>query len=530
MPRREDTRIVKATIATRLATLAVLASSACSRAPDRGDPEVASANAAPHDETAKADRERQPVVSTDTSPFIRPLAKTWTGDLDGMIDRRAIRVLITPTRTQYWIDKGQQTGVEYELLQAFEGWINKKYRAKRHVNIHVVFIPTSRADLIPGLQKGWGDVAAGVLTVTPERLAQVDYGGPLYRNLKEVPVTGPRSPAIATLDDLAGKKVVVRSSSSYWTHLEELNRRFAAEGKPPIVLQAAPEDLADDDLMELANAGLIGVTVVDRYAARLWSKIFPRIVVHDSVFVHDGGDVGWMIRKDSPLLKTDIDEFARSHGQGTLLGNTLLKKYTGSTRFLRDAMSSSSTERYNRTVGLFRKYGDEYSLDPQLMLAQGYQESGLDQTRRSRVGAIGVMQIMPATGKQLKVGDISQLEPNIHGGVKYIRSLIDHNFADQPMDDLNRTLFAFAAYNAGPTRVRRLREKAAQSGLDPNVWRNNVELIAARDIGAETVTYVANIYRYYVAYRLAMGEQSARKDALEQLRGPTPAPTKKDAK
>src|SRR6476646_1664058 len=199
---------------------------------------------------------RANALPSEAAPFVGPLATVRAGDLDSMIARRAIRVLITPTRTQYWIDKGQQTGVEYELLQAFEGWINKKYRAKRHVNIHVVFIPTSRADLIPGLQKGWGDVAAGVLTVTPERLAQVDYGGPLYRNLKEVPVTGPRSPAIATLDDLAGKKVVVRSSSSYWTHLEELNRRFAADGKPPIVLQAAPEDLADDDLMELANAGL----------------------------------------------------------------------------------------------------------------------------------------------------------------------------------------------------------------------------------------------------------------------------------
>ena len=502
-----------------LPLLAVLALTECGGDPAR---EVAEAPARPP-APAVAEEAAPPADTAKTSHFVRPLAEAWTGDLEGMVDRRVIRVLITPTRTQYWIDRGQQVGVEYELLEAFQDWINKKYRARRYVNIQVVFIPTSRADLIPGLLEGRGDVAAGILTATPERLAQVDFGGPLFRGIREVPVTGPRSPALSTLDDLAGARVVVRRSSSYWTHLEALSRRFAGEGKPPIVLQAAPEDLTDDDLMELVNAGLIGVTVVDRYAAQLWSKIFPGIRVHDSVAVHDGGETGWLIRKQSPRLKGDIDQFARAHGQGTLLGNTLRRKYTGSTRFLKDAMSPQAVDRYNRTVGLFRKYGERYSLDFLLMLAQGYQESRLDQNIRSRVGAIGVMQVMPATGKELRVGDIRQLEPNIHAGVKYIRYLIDRYYANEPIDDLNRTLLAFAAYNAGPGRVSRLRADAAKRGLNPNIWRDNVELIAAREIGAETVTYVANIYKYYVAYQLMLSAQTARQEELTRLRAKAPS-------
>ena len=457
-------------------------------------------------------------LPTPVAPFIGPLATAWTGDLDSMITRRVIRVLIAPTRTQYWIDRGRQTGVEYELLRAFEDWLSEKYRARRHVNLHVVFVPTSRDALIPGLLAGRGDIAAGILTLTPERLTQVDGGGPFFSGVKEVAVTGPESPTVSSLDDLSGQQVVVRRSSSYWSHLEQLNVRFAREGKPPIRLEAAPEDLADDDLLEMVNAGLIDGTVVDRYAARLWRKILPGLRLHEDAPINEGGDVGWLVRKESPKLKQEIDEFAKGHGQGTTLGDKLIKKYTGSTRFLTDARSPEATKRYKQVVDLFRKYGDQYSLDYMLVLAQGYQESRLKQSARSPVGAVGVMQVMPATGEELGVGDINQIDPNIHAGVKYIRLMIDQNFASDSIDPLNQTLLAFAAYNAGPGRVRRLRAEAARMGLNPNVWRNNVELVAARRIGAETVTYVANIYKYYVAYRLVQREQEEREEEIERLR------------
>jgi len=470
------------------------------------------------DSTSPAEPSQAEAMPSEVAPFVRPLTDAWTGDLDSLIARRVIRVLITPTRTQYWIDGGQQTGVEYELLRAFEDWLSNKYGAQRHIKIHVVFVPTSRDALIPGLLSGVGDIAAGILTITPERLARVDAGGPFFRGVKEVAVTGPKSRMVNSLEELAGRRVVVRRSSSYWTHLEQLNARLASEGKPPVKLEAAPEDLADDDLLEMVHAGLIDITVVDRYAGLLWSKILPGLRVHEDAAVNEGGDVGWLIRKGSPKLKQEIDEFARSHGQGSLVGNLLVRKYTGSTRFLTDASSPDATKRYKQVVDLFRKYGDRYSLDYLLVLAQGYQESRLNQSALSPVGAVGVMQVMPATGEELGVGDIRQLEPNIHAGVKYIRKLIDQNFASDSIDPLNQTLLAFAAYNAGAGRVRRLRTEAAKQGLNPNVWRNNVELIAARRIGAETVTYVANIYKYYVAYRLVQRQQEEREKEIERLR------------
>jgi membrane-bound lytic murein transglycosylase MltF len=182
---------------------------------------------------------------------------------------------------------------------------------------------------------------------------------------------------------------------------------------------------------------------------------------------------------------------------------------------VKNAATDAERKKFEAVVELFRKYSDQYKVDFLLMAAQGYQESQLNQDAKSRVGAIGIMQIMPATGKELNVGDIAQMEPNIHGGVKYVRGLIDTYFKDEPMDSLNKGLFAFAAYNAGPGRVRQLRKEAEKRGLDPNVWFGNVEQIASERIGRETVTYVANIYKYYIAYRL-VAEEAARKAAAKE--------------
>ena len=305
----------------------------------------------------------------------------------------------------------------------------------------------------------------------------------------------------------------VRKSSSYWTHLEHLNERFVQEQKPPVVLKAAPEDLQDDDLLEMVNAGLVEIIVVDRYQALLWAKVFKNLKPHKGIVVNAGGDLAWMIRKDSPKLKAEIAAFAKKYGGKSEFGNKLIKKYggDGNPRIVKQATSAGEIKKFQKTVEFFRKYGDQYDMDYLLMVAQGYQESLLDQNARSSVGAIGVMQLMPDTGKEMKTGDVTQLEPNIHAGIKYMRFLRDQYFENEPMDARNKTLFSFASYNAGPARVQKLRKEAEQRGLDPNVWFNNVEIIAARRIGEETVTYVANIYKYYVAYKL-VEEQLAEKE------------------
>ena len=301
-----------------------------------------------------------------------PLVRQWTGDLDGMVERRYIRALVVPTRTQYWLENGQESGIEYELLKAFERQINRDHPHKqKNVKTYVVFVPTSRDDLIPALVEGRGDLAAGVLTVTPERQAQIDFGAPFAEDVNEIVVTGPRSAPVARIEDLSGREVFVRESSSYWTHLEEWNARLGAAGLAPIRLVPAPEQLQDDDVLEMLQAGLIDATVVDRYVAKLWSQILPDLRLLETPAVHGGGKVAWMMRKDSPKLRASVDVFARKHRQGSLLGNTLIKKYIGSTRFVKPATSPAELAKLERTFELFETFGDRYKLDALLLAAQG---------------------------------------------------------------------------------------------------------------------------------------------------------------
>ena len=226
-----------------------------------------------------------------------------------------------------------------------------------------------------------------------------------------------------------------------------------------------------------------------------------------------------MIRKNSPQLMVELNAFVARYPEGSLQRNVLLQKYLKSIKYAKEATSMQEIAKFQQIVQFLRKYSGEYGLDYLLMAAQGYQESGLDQNKKSAVGAIGVMQVMPATGKELKVGDITQLEANVQAGVKYIRFMMDQFYANEPMDALNKGLFTFSSYNAGPGRIKQLREQAAKRGLNPNLWFNNVELIAAEKIGRETVQYVSNIYKYYLAYKMFEEQQEERKKAKSEVTG-----------
>jgi len=454
-----------------------------------------------------------PTAKGRTGLALEPITTAWTGDFDGMSERRLVRVLTVYSKTLYFIDKGTPRGTAYDQGKLLEDFVNKS-AGTGQLKINVQFVPMSRDELIPALLEGRGDIIMADMTVTPERKQRVDFTAPWIDGVDEIVVTSPGGPPVESTDDLAGKDVFVRESSSYFQSLTKLNERFKQEGKPLVTITPAPEELEDEDLLEMANADLVKVLVVDNHKAWFWQRVWPRLKLHPTVGVRTGGEIAWAIRKDSPKLLQTLNRFMGENGPDSLNSRMLFRRYLLNTQYVKNSQAADA--RFRKVVAMFRKYGSRYNLDWMLMAAQGYQESRLDQSARSQVGAIGVMQVMPDTGKDLKVGDITQIDPNIHAGIKYIRFMIDQQFAGEPMTDLDKGLFAFAAYNAGPGRIRQLRREAAAKGLDPNVWFNNVERIAAERIGRETVTYVSNIYKYYVAYLLVQGEYMQRRELKQK--------------
>jgi membrane-bound lytic murein transglycosylase MltF len=440
--------------------------------------------------------------------------KPFTGDFDALVARRSIRVGVTFNRTHYFIDKGQERGLTYESLKLFENDLNADLKTG-NLKVHVVIVPMTRNQLYPALASGKVDMVAAMVTVRPELEKLAAFSVPTRTNVNEVVITGPGAPPIATVDDLAGQAVFVRTGSIYEESLVRLNEQLKARGKPAVVIDEAPDVLEDDDVLEMVNAGLAPITVVDDYLAEFWSQVFTDIKVHRDLTLRSGGNLAVAFRKENPRLREVVNTWLGKHAKGDAFRNTIEQRYLKSVKYAKNAAADAERQKLQAVVELFKKYGAQYNLDYLLMAAQGYQESGLDQSVKSPVGAIGVMQVMPATAKDLQVGDVSETEANIHAGVKYMRFMIDRYYKDEPMDQVNKALFTFASYNAGPARVRRLREEAAKRGLDPNVWFGNVEQIASERIGRETVTYVANIYKYYIAYKL-LSEERARRDEAKQ--------------
>jgi membrane-bound lytic murein transglycosylase MltF len=270
------------------------------------------------------------------------------------------------------------------------------------------------------------------------------------------------------------------------------------------------EELETEDILEMVNAGSLPLTIADDYLVSAWQAVLPDLVVYEDIKLREGRCIAWMVRKNNPQLKKSLNRFLRTHKKGTLLGNIYFRRYYENARQLKDPTTSAHRKKVGTYESMIRKYADRYGFDWLLILALAFQESGLNPSRVSRAGAVGIMQIRPATAKDPHVGiaDVRDVENNIHAGVKYLAFLRDRYFSAEEIRPRDRIRLALAAYNAGPARIRKVRLQAKRMGLDPDKWFRNVELAALQSIGQETVRYVSNINKYYVLYQALAQQQN----------------------
>jgi membrane-bound lytic murein transglycosylase MltF len=427
-----------------------------------------------------------------------------TGDLNSMVKRRRIRALVFYSRTGFFYVNGRPQGINYEALRAFEQFVNQKLNTRKQF-IQVTFVPIRPDQAETYLTQGVGDLIAYGLVVTPEREKKVAFSIPIATNIKQIVVTGKGFGQATSLQDLSGKKIYINPLSTYYDNLQKVNVLLRKQGKAPILIEKADPNLGDEDLMEMVNAGIIPATVTITERATLWASVLPNITAHPDLVIANQQDLAWAMRKNNPELKALVDEFVRTHGMGTSFGNALMRRYLQNTKWIKNPTTEAEIKKFNDNIAFFKKYSAEYSMDYLLVVAQGYQESMLNQSARNG-GAVGIMQVKPAlaAAPPISVPNVSTAQNNIEAGVKMLHSIEEKYFSDPKIDPMNRLLLTFAAYNAGPTRIAALRRQAAARGLDPNVWFGNVELVVAQSVGQVTVQYVSNIYKYYVAYKLVV--------------------------
>jgi membrane-bound lytic murein transglycosylase MltF len=451
----------------------------------------------------------------DRDEILEHANEAWTDDLDGITKRGFIRILTVHNPLFFQFEGAGQRGLVAEWGKAFEEHLGEEIGRVRSPT--VVLIPVGRDELLPGLIEGRGDLVMGNLTITPERQKLVDFGPPIHTDVNELVVTGPQAPEIASFDDLVETGLYVRRSSSYFEHLQGLNAERVAQGKPSIPITEADENLEDYDLLDMVNAGALGAVIVDSHKAAFWQQVFDRIQIHENLSVNSGGQIAWALRKESPQLMQSVAAFSKKVKKGSLLGNILLKRYLGDADWLENALASDDHERYDEAIEIIKRYADQYDFDWLIIAAQAYQESHFDQNKRSRAGAVGVMQLLPSTAAEpvVDIPDIDELENNIHAGVKYLHWLRVTYFSDDAISPLDQVLFSFAAYNAGPGNMRKARRRAKRLGFDPNEWFGNVDIGMYRAVSGEPAAYVRNIYKYYVTYQGLERSRRAREKALE---------------
>jgi membrane-bound lytic murein transglycosylase MltF len=448
-----------------------------------------------------------------------------TEDLDILLKFGVIRMLAPYSQTFFFQDRGSFHGVSVEIADELEKYVRKAYPKNRQKFV-VVVIPTSRDRLLLDLLAGLGDVAVGDIVITPEREKQVTFTTPTFGGVTIVVVTKAGVAPMSTADDLSGKDIAASPAKSSYADLVALNERLTAAGRPPVNIFDVPPALEVEDMMEMVAAGLLPAIPAERWAANAWATLIPGLMIHDNAILASGIDIGWAVRPSNPKLLAMLNAFIGKVGGGSARNlRDLAIYYVKHTKRIHAATTPKEIEKFNATLAFFQEFGRAYDFDDLMLLAQAYQESQLDQSTLSPAGAIGLMQLLPDTGREMAVGNIRQAKANVHAGAKYMRLMIDKYLKDATFDEQNRTLFAFACYNAGPGRVAGLRREAKKEGLDENVWFDNVERVAAHRIGQETVRYVRNIYKYYIGYKLLL-ESQQREAAAKALIAIVPSASK----
>ena len=453
------------------------------------------------EDTPASEQEKTSPQTPEDLPLGAHLSYAYKDDLPGLLQKKYIRVLTTLNRTNFFISEGHLVGYEYSLLKAYEKHLNKKL-GKKALGVVLEFIPVNRDELMAKLTQGYGDIAAAGLTITPERKKQVQFTIPYRKNVQEIIVSNTQDFTPKSLEDLAGHSIYVRTSSSYHQSLMRLNDRLEQEDLKPVKIKDIGENIETESILEMVNSGALGLTVADNHIAEAWSKALPDLVLHEDIAVRKGGKIAWMVRKNNPKLLASLDSFLKTHKQGTRLGNIYFERYYSPKTLLKNPADHAYGEKLKTYEAVIKKYAKMYDFDWLLILAMAFQESGLDNAKESHAGAVGLMQVRPATAGDANIGikNVRKLQNNVHAGVKYLHFLRDQYFSDPSIRPRDQIRFALASYNAGPANIRRARQATKKMGLDPNRWFRNVELAVLKSIGRETVRYVSNINKYYILY------------------------------
>ncbi len=433
--------------------------------------------------------------------------KLASPDLEGIKKRGVLRVLTRNNPVTYFLYKGRQFGFDHELAKLIADDLG--------VRLDMV-VPPSRAQLIPWLLQGKGDMIAASMTITDERKKKVQFTEP-YFYVNEMVVKKKGAPKPTNLEELKAQKVHVRKSSNYYNTLRGLGVRSVVYAPEAIETEALIGQVADAKIpLTVADTHILDLELA--YGTEVEPAFSLTKIDEAEMAKRRKGDMGakriaFAVRPQSKAFKAYLDKWVKKNYRGLKYNILKARYFKNKRKFARfKEKRSGKSGQISPYDALIKKYSIRYGLDWRLMAAQAYVESHFDPKAKSWVGALGLFQVMPRTGASMGFHNLQDPETGIHAGIKYMSRLISR--FDPALPFKQRVRMALAAYNAGLGHVHDARRLAVQKGWDRDRWFQNVEkamlLLAKPEYakkarhgycrGGEPVKYVSHIQSIYEAY------------------------------
>jgi len=433
-------------------------------------------------------------------------------DLAEIRNSRTLRVLVNQSRNSSGEVQGQAIGAEYHRLRAFEQYLNGHARDGQAINLKI--IPKAKDQLLGALARGEGDLVAPGELLDMKATHKISTSDPIVSDvpLWLVGVKGERR--FTRLEQLSGRTLALTTGSAAGEAVSQINQKLALRKLPPVKVEWVDPSLAVEDVLEMVQAGIFHLTIVERPIAERWSKVLPKLRFDRQVTIREPGEEYWFVRQDAAMLRASIDRFLKTYktpaDQDVAFQRVYRRLYQ-----VRYPLAKADRQRLEKLRPILQKHAREQGMDWLNLAALAFKESSLDPGAKSGSGPTGLMQITPSAAQRVGVNNIQTLDSNVQASARYLALIRRKFFASPKLNERERMAFILAAYNMGPERVQGMRAEARRRGLNPNQWFFQVERIAMEQVGMGGVSYVNSVNKYYLAFDRERGslEPSAPKIA-----------------
>jgi len=418
-------------------------------------------------------------------------------DLEQVRGSKVLRVLVNQSRNSSGEVKGEPVGIEYYRLRALEHYLNA--RAGDGQQVRIKLIPRAKEQLLGALQRGEGDLAAPGELLDPAVVGGVSSSAPV---LDQVPLwlvgrKGERS--FSRVEQLSGRTVALTSASAAGALIQQVNQQLALRKRPPVKIEWVDSTLAVEDVLEMVQAGIYHLTVVERPIAQRWARVMPQLRLDTRLQLGQPQAMRWYVRRDAPMLLATVDRFLQGYRAPENQDAAFERIYRRQYR-VHNPLAQKDRQRLTSVRAVLQKHGAAQQIDWLNLAALAFKESTLNPTARGSGGAHGLMQITPSAAQRVGVSNTATVDGNVQASARYLALIRRKFFASPQINERERMAFVLAAYNLGPERVQAMRAEARKRGLNGNQWFFQTERVAMEQVGMGPVNFVNSVNKYFLAF------------------------------